>query len=519
MKIYNLLKGVKVLGISNGKDVDILSLHYRSSEVKPGSLFFALKGLNADGHDYLDEAFEMGAVAAVVERGIIHKKGMIIRVEDTREAMGRISASFYGNPSKNLKIIGVTGTNGKTTTTYLIESILKEAGFKPGVIGTINFRHGDRIIKSLHTTPESVDLQRILKEMRDYGVTHVIMEVSSHGISLKRVEGCHFDIACFTSFSQDHLDFHGDLDEYFRAKALLFTHLLPGSEKKKKWAILNADDNRIIELESDINKAGISTIPYGISSPSAKVRAMDPVFSMEGIRATISGQMGEIRVNSPLVGWFNLSNMLCAYSVSEALGIPPDIAVRGLEKVKSVPGRMEIIRGKNGETVFVDYAHTPDALRNALETIRRFVNGRLILIFGCGGERDRTKRPIMGEIGSRLADILIITSDNPRMEEPIKIIEDILVGVRRGPLKEIGIEDIRKGMKGYVVIEDRKKAIRYGVSLLRRGDILLIAGKGHENYQIIGRSTIPFDDRVEAKGALIEKEKGELYEQPSHEDR
>ncbi len=512
MNIYKLLNGVKVLGISNGKDVNILSLHYRSSEVKPGSLFFALKGLNADGHDYLDVAFEMGAVAAVVEREVVHKRGMIVRVEDTREAMGRISASFYGDPSKYLTVIGVTGTNGKTTTTYLIESILKEAGFKPGVIGTINFRYGDMIIKSLHTTPESVDLQRILKEMRDYGVTHVVMEVSSHGISLKRVEGCHFDIACFTSFSQDHLDFHGDLDEYFRAKALLFTRLLPGSEKKKKWAILNADDNRIIELGGDLKKTDISAILYGISSPSAKVRAIDPLFSIEGTRATISGQMGEIRVSSPLVGWFNLSNMLCAYSVSEALGIPPDIAVRGLEKVKSVPGRMEIIRGRNGETVFVDYAHTPDALRNALETIRRFVNGRLILIFGCGGERDRTKRPIMGEIGSRLADILIITSDNPRMEEPIKIIEDILVGVRRGPLNEIGIEDIRRGMKGYVVIEDRKKAIRYGISLLRRGDILLIAGKGHENYQIIGRSTIPFDDRVEAREALIEKEKGKLYE-------
>lgn len=507
MKIDNLLRGVKVLGISNEKDIDILSLHYRSTDVSPGALFFALRGLNSDGHDYIREAFEKGAVAAVVEKEVECTGGVIIRVDDARKAMGIISAAFYGNPSKHLTLIGVTGTNGKTTTTYLLESVFQEAGFKTGVIGTINFRYDDRVFSSQHTTPESVDLQRILRDMRDCGVTHVIMEVSSHGISLKRVEGCHFDIVCFTSFSQDHLDFHKDLDEYFNAKALLFREHLPKSEKEKRWAVLNADDSRIAALEGDLHGKDISVMLYGISSPHANVRAIDPLFSLEGTEATLLENNEGLRIKSPLIGRFNLYNIMCAYSVAKALGIPEDIILRGIEKVTPVPGRMDIIRGRNGETVIVDYAHTPDALQNALITVKEFVSGRLILIFGCGGQRDRIKRPIMGEIGSRFADILIITSDNPRMEEPRRIINDILVGVRKGPLKEYDPQEIRKGRRGYVVIEDRREAIRYGVSLLNTGDILLIAGKGHENYQIIGKSIIPFDDKVEARAALMEKDR------------
>lgn len=481
-------------------DPEIESVHYRAQDVRPSGLFVAISGLSADGHDFIGEAIARGALAVVVQKPV-ESNLITIQVENTRKALGKIAAKFYGNPSMKLVIIGITGTNGKTTTSYIIESILSSAGFKVGVIGTINYRFSGKSFSNPVTTPESLDLQRILSEMAKEGITHVVMEVSSHALDLFRTEYCFFDAAIFTNLTHDHLDYHGNIEAYWSCKKKLFTDILTsGPKKEKAFAVINCDDARGKELSDTLS---VKCIKTG-SSSAYNVRTIDSRLSPEGIEAAISTPMGNFHFRSSLVGKHNVENILCAAGLGAGLAIPPERIKKGIESVRIIPGRLERIDNDAGISVYVDYAHTPDALKNVLLSLRPITSGRLICIFGCGGDRDRTKRPLMGEIATTLSDIAVITSDNPRTENPLDIIKDITDGVTRNKIDRHDSSELTRDFngRGYVTEPDRKKAILLGIKASRPGDAVLIAGKGHENYQIKGAIKIHFDDRQEARLAL-----------------
>lgn len=494
MKLRELLKGVKTSQIVGSLDVDIQGVSYNSKEVGDGFLFVALPGTRTDGHRFIEDAVKKGARALLVERipQSAFEGVSIVRVDDTKSALALVSANFFSDPSKELTVVGVTGTNGKTTVTYLLEAIWKAEGREVGVIGTVEYRFSGRSIPSNMTTPESVDLMRLLREMKENGVSCVAMEVSSHALDKKRVDGCQFDAAVFTNITQDHLDYHGSMENYFNAKKRLFKEVLSYSEKKEKFSVVNFDTpyGRKIAEES----AG-EVISYSTSGNGAIVCVKKKKLTGQGIWAILSTPWGELEISSSLIGEHNLSNILAASATALSLGTSPEAVKRGISSVSSIPGRLEKVENPLGITVLVDYAHTPDALRNVLKTLRSVISGRLILVFGCGGDRDPIKRPIMGKIGIEFSDILIITSDNPRTESPDSIIEQI----ERGVLECEG----KKGI--YFKIPDRRMAIRKAVEIARNGDTVLVAGKGHENYQIVGSEKIPFDDRVEARRALEEK--------------
>jgi len=481
-------------------DPEIGSVHYRAQDVMPSGLFVAIPGHSADGHDFIDEAMARGASAVVVQKPV---KGnfITIQVENTRKALGKIAAKFYGDPSMQLVTIGITGTNGKTTTSYIIESILASAGFKAGVIGTINYRFSGKTFSNPVTTPESLDLQRILSEMVKDGITHVVMEVSSHALDLFRIEDCFFDAAIFTNLTHDHLDYHGDIETYWSCKKKLFTGILPsGPKKEKAFAVINCDDARGKELSETLSAKLIKTG----SSPAYEVHTINSSLSQEGIEAAISTPLGSFQFRSGLVGKHNVENILCAAGLGAGLAISPETIKKGIESVRVIPGRLERIDNDSGISVYVDYAHTPDALKNVLLSLRPITRERLICIFGCGGDRDRTKRPLMGEIAATLSDIAVITSDNPRTENPLDIIKDITGGVTRKKIDRHDPSELTRDFngRGYVTEPDRKRAIRLGIKVSQPGDTVLIAGKGHENYQIKGTIKIQFDDRQEAKFAL-----------------
>jgi MurE/MurF fusion protein len=493
MKLSELTAAIKDLVISvPAEDPAIDSIHYRAQDVQKGGIFVAIAGLSADGHDFIDVAIAKGAAAVVVGRQVSSGVPQV-RVKDTRAALAQLSARFFGEPSKGICLIGVTGTNGKTTTTYLIESILKTAGYKTGVIGTINCRYDDIEIDSLVTTPESLDLQRILSEMVRAGVTHVIMEVSSHGVDLKRIEGCAFDVGVFTNLSQDHLDYHPNMEAYWECKKRFFTHHLAVSEKKAKAiAVLNtdSDEGRLL--------AGCLEIPVlTVGSHDGDGVHPDQVrFDLNGITGWLQTKEKRISLKSSLVGRHNLENILCAVGVGTALGISLDLVGRGIDAAVRVPGRLESVTDPGGRYVFVDYAHTPDALEKALRTLKSLTDRRVICVFGAGGNRDRGKRPKMGEIAGKLADFTIITSDNPRMESPGDIVGEVAFGIE--PInRQFKEKDLLGGYpgNGYCLEPDREKAIRLGLQIAQPGDAVLIAGKGHETYQVMGPVTIPFDDR------------------------
>ncbi|MDQ1331428.1 MAG: UDP-N-acetylmuramoyl-L-alanyl-D-glutamate--2,6-diaminopimelate ligase [Thermodesulfobacteriota bacterium] len=482
-------------------DPDIGSVHYRAQDVRPGGLFVAIPGHTADGHDFADEAIARGALAIVVQKPM-KKNIIIIETCNTRKALGNIAAKFYGNPSEKLTVIGVTGTNGKTTITYLIESVLTAAGFKTGVIGTINYRYSGKSFPNPVTTPESLDLQRILFEMTKEGITHVVMEVSSHAIDLCRTESCFFDAAVFTNLTQDHLDYHGNMEAYWICKKRLFTELLfSGPKNEKAFAVINCDDKKGKELSVTLKDRCITTG----SSAEYAVYCSDFILGTEGIEALISTPRGAFRIKSNLVGKHNVENILCAAGTASGFGISTEIIKKGIESVLVIPGRLERIISDSGVPVYVDYAHTPDALKNVLLSLRPITRGRLISVFGCGGDRDRTKRPIMGEIATTLSDLAIITSDNPRTEDPEEIISQIAAGISRNNIHRYDTKELTPffNKQGYAVEPDRKKAIHLSILTAREGDTVLIAGKGHETYQIIGKNTIPFDDREEAKSAVL----------------
>lgn len=508
MKLSQLIEAVPIRNcrvstdVEGGSPVDpeIGSIHCRSQNVRPGGLFIAIPGFHADGHDFIDDALSKGAVAIMVQKPI-DRNTAVVEVADTRAAMGPVAARFFGNPSQKLTVVGITGTNGKTTTSLIIENILKEAGFSTGAIGTIDYHFGGKHFANPVTTPESLDLQRILGAMRDAGVTHVAMEASSHAIDLHRLDACWMDVAVFTNLTQDHLDYHGDMARYWACKQRLFTrHLVEGPKRGKAVAVINRNNAHGRELAGVVN---LRTLTVGFSDDN-DFRADGVECRLDGISGELSTPGGRFPFQSPLVGRHNVENILCAAAAAWALGVPSGAIRSGIAGLGSVPGRLESIPNNRDRFVFVDYAHTPDALENVLAAVRALTKERIICVFGCGGDRDRRKRPIMGEIAGRLADLAVVTSDNPRTEDPMEIIREILPGVGQTAMQEYDSRNLAEWTtgRGFLVEPDRRRAIGLAVEASRSGDVVLVAGKGHETYQIIGRETLPFDDRVEVKEAL-----------------
>jgi UDP-N-acetylmuramoyl-L-alanyl-D-glutamate--2,6-diaminopimelate ligase len=461
--------------------LEVSDVTHDSRRCGPGSLFVAIRGLATDGGQFIEAARKKGAVAVCSEeepRG----EGAWVKVGDAREALAVFSAAVLGDPARSLELVGVTGTNGKTTTAYLIDSALSAAGQATGLVGTVEYRLGDRVSEAVRTTPESSDLQALFRQMVDAGCTQAVLEVSSHSLALKRVHGLEFKVAVFTNLTRDHLDFHGDMDSYFAAKRILFESLL----RPDGHAVLNLDDDRAAEL-ARVSRGRVWT--YSLQR-TADLVAEDIRLSLDGTRFRARTPVGRLEVETTLLGRFNVQNVLAALGASLALGLPPDAAQRGIASLRGVPGRMERVSAGQDFTVLVDYAHTDDALKNLLETVRELKPRRLVTVFGCGGDRDRSKRPLMGAVAARLSDVVILTSDNPRTEPPEAILEEI----RRG------IPPARAGDTH--VIADRREAITRALEMGREGVVVVIAGKGHETYQVLRDRTVPFDDRLVAREIL-----------------
>jgi UDP-N-acetylmuramoyl-L-alanyl-D-glutamate--2,6-diaminopimelate ligase len=485
-----------------GTDPDIGSIHYRSQTVKSGGLFVAIPGHRTDGHAYIDDAVDHGATAVVCEKTTSSDHAAVIEVESARIALAQLSGRFYGDPSLHLWVVGVTGTNGKTTTTYLIESILKEAGFSVGVIGTVNCRYGEKILASPMTTPESLELQKMLHDMRAHGVSHVVMEVSSHAIDLSRVENCWFDVGVFTNFTQDHLDYHKDMETYWGCKKRLFTDLLTsGPKKDNATAVINCDDPSGRELYANCSAKKLSVAV----ARDAMLRLKNVHSDCDGIYGELHTCTGKASFRSPLVGGYNAENIACAAGAAVSLNQSLGIITTGIENMIAVPGRLEKVENEHGYHVYVDYAHTPDALHNVLKALDGLKTAKLICIFGCGGNRDPHKRPWMGEIAGRWSDLVVVTTDNPRNESPEEIIRQIEAGLKKTMPRRHTYQELSQKInsKGYIVEPDRKEAIRVGIEAAAPEDLVLIAGKGHETYQIVGYRTLPFDDRKVAQEMLL----------------
>jgi UDP-N-acetylmuramoyl-L-alanyl-D-glutamate--2,6-diaminopimelate ligase len=463
-----------------------------SRSVAAGQVFVALKGQHADGTAFAREALARGAIAVVSEQAPPTDSPVAwIVVGDARLALALLAAAFFRHPSADMRVVGITGTNGKTTTAYLIASIFEAAGVRSGILGTVAYRvgPGDSDVREAgRTTPEAPEVQALLREMADRGCGACAMEVSSHALSLRRVDGMRFAAAVFTNLTRDHLDFHADMEAYFQAKRRLFEMLPAGAP-----SLLNIDDPRGAALVD----AGGRPVTYGINRP-ADVTAGALAFSLAGLAFDVRTPRGTIQVRSKLVGRPNVYNILAAVSTATALDVPFDAIERGITNLDGVPGRFQVVSSPKDEvTVVVDYAHTDDALRNLLETARQLARGRLLTVFGCGGDRDRTKRPLMGAVAGRLSDLIVITSDNPRSEDPPHIIEEIQRGMTP--------DTLRGDQQRTLAVVDRRAAIAKAVELARPGDLVLIAGKGHEKYQVIGDRVLPFDDVAVAREALARR--------------
>lgn len=492
MRLSAVLDGCSVVHTRGDLNAPISGITLDSRQVSPGFIFVAIRGFKTDGNRFVADAIARGAVAIVSALpGEDYPATTWIQVSDEREALASLSATFYEHPAGKLHAIGVTGTNGKTTTTYLIEAILKAAGFPTAVFGTIEYRGpGFRFVAD-RTTPEAPELQALFARVVEGGWNYAVMEVSSHAIELKRVQGLHFEIAVFTNLTRDHLDLHGDMRSYFLAKKKLFTGLagsLPGV------LVLNADDPHFEELKSI---APSRVISYGVDSPAdVRPARYDAMSSGNGTEAIFDSPSGELRIQSTaLLGKPNLYNIGAAIGAAIGLGLPAAAIRDGIASMPGVPGRFEPVFAGQNFRVLVDFAHTDDALVRVLQSVREITRGRVLVVFGCGGDRDRTKRPLMGEAAIRGSDFAVATSDNPRSEDPLSILSEVEVGLRRGG----GIEG-----KNYRLIPDRREAIRYALKRASGGDTVLVAGKGHEPYQIIGGQSIPFDDRAVARELLDE---------------
>ncbi len=491
-EIANLLHDPVFFG---DPSVSVAGLTLDSRKVVPGWMFVAMPGEKADGHAFIEDAVRRGAGCIMAERPRSPQFEQIpwIQVRDARKALGPVAAMLCGDPTRELTLIGITGTNGKTTVTYLVESILAAHGAVPGVIGTVEYRWKGNQQDAARTTPEASDLQALCRRMRDDGVTHVVMEVSSHGLHRHRLDGCHFDVGVFTNLTQDHLDYHGNFEDYFRAKQILFDRLLVESCKPDIHAVVNTDDPYGQRLAKEIKE--IPIISMGLS-PECAVHPLEARFTPHGIWATVKTPRAELSVQAHLAGPFNLANMLTAIAVAEALRIPVEAVVKGIEALSRVPGRLERVPSNLG-TIFVDYAHSPDALKTVLAAIQKVTDGRIITIMGCGGDRDRSKRPLMGMEAATASDFVVVTSDNPRSEDPLAIIDQVAQGVVQAGCQPLPDHLHRKPLPpGYfLAIPDRRKAIAWALRHLQSNDVLLVAGKGHETYQEISGIRHPFDDR------------------------
>ncbi len=501
MRLKEFLALQEVEEAEGNLDQEVTGLAYDSRQVRAGQIFFAIPGEKVDGHEFILQAVESGAAGVVVGRKGLWPRGTTwIRIKDVRRTMGLWAAHFYGRPSRRIKVVGVTGTNGKTTVTYLVESILSAAGLEPGVIGTIDYRYRGHQIPSHHTTPESIELQALLAEMERAGVRSVGMEVSSHALVQDRVRGIDFDVGLYTNLSRDHLDYHANMEEYFSAKSRLFTDHLKVSAKSKKSAVIYGEDPKGPELLSKVRTAGLQAWSYGENSEwdihPVKVRS-----DVAGLRGQLAVKGGDLDFSSPLIGTANLQNIMGAVGVGCCLELPADVISKGIEQLKSVPGRLEKVENDRGIAVLVDYAHTPDALEKVLGAVRPLTQRRVLTVFGCGGDRDRGKRPLMGEIAARLSDLLVLTSDNPRTEDPLTILSEIEKGIRQTALTKFE-GATPQTEQGYWVEKDRRAAIGIALRAARPGDLVLIAGKGHEDYQILGAKKIHFDDREIAREEL-----------------
>jgi UDP-N-acetylmuramoyl-L-alanyl-D-glutamate--2,6-diaminopimelate ligase len=474
--LRELISGLAVEEVRGGAEVEIADLAYDSRAAGPGTLFFCVSGMTTDGHEFAPQAVERGAAALVVER-TLELEVPQVRVADARAAMAPLAARFFGDPTSELELAGITGTNGKTTSAFLVRAILEADGRQCGLLGTVKRIVGGAEEEVERTTPEAIDLQRTFRRMLDSGDRSCAMEVSSHALALNRTADVRFDCAVFTNLTQDHLDFHADMEDYFEAKRLLFA-------AGPRRAVVNLDDEYGSRLAAEFD-----CLTYSASGRAeADLRAIDISFDSAGARFTIVGPEGELAVTTRLPGDFNVANALCALGAAHALGVPASVAAGAIAELDRVPGRFEPVDAGQPFTVLVDYAHTPDSLENVLAAARRLADGKLIAVFGCGGDRDREKRPLMGRIGAELSDLAVVTSDNPRSEDPEAIIAEIVAG---------------SGRDGVEVEPDRRAAIARAIAVAERGDIVVIAGKGHEpGQELAGGQMVPFDDREVAREEL-----------------
>jgi UDP-N-acetylmuramoyl-L-alanyl-D-glutamate--2,6-diaminopimelate ligase len=493
MRLSEILPSLPGAEVSGPTEIEIAGVTHDSRAASPGWLFVCIRGFRQDGHAFIGDAVRRGAVAVMMEedpqRLATRPAATILRVADTRVGLAAAAARFHGYPSRHLRLIAVTGTNGKTTTATLVSAILTAAGHRAGLLGTIAYRCGDITFEGERTTPESSDLQSLLARMRALSAWGVAMEVSSHSLALHRVDGCEFDVGVFTNLTQDHLDFHGTMEAYADAKVQLFRMLgEPRHKSGEAAAVLNGDDPWAPVMAQ---AARVPVIRFGIQT-AGEVWVREKSISLAGIRAAVESPWGAISIRSTLVGQHNLANILGAATACLHLGVGREAVERGIAGLQAVPGRFEKVDAGQPFGVVVDYAHTPDALERVLRFARTYTSGRVIAVFGCGGDRDRGKRPIMGELAGRLADVIVVTSDNPRSEDPQAIIAEITVG----------LEKTCRDPERRATIPDRRDAIGAALARARDGDLVLIAGKGHESYQILRDRTIPFDDRVVAREAL-----------------
>jgi UDP-N-acetylmuramoyl-L-alanyl-D-glutamate--2,6-diaminopimelate ligase len=484
MQLADLLKNVDFRLSSGSLHTDISGIYYDSRKVRAGSLFVCIAGFKTDGHDYVEQALEKGAVAILGEKQVpVSANTTFILVENSRAVLPILASNYYQNPSQHLRVVGVTGTNGKTTTTHLIKSILEEAGKKTGIMGTLYAKIDDTKKEMGHTTPEAVEIEEFMSLNLSHRASYVVMEVSSHALDLNRVDWIDFNYAILTNITQDHLDYHQTMEKYLEAKKKLFSMI---SNQNNNSVIINADDAYANEF---LGRVQAPSTTYGIKN-NADVRATDIKTGLQGSHFTVQYKNQKFSLDINLIGLFNVYNALAAVTFALVEGIGIATIKRALKKVQGVPGRFEQVNCGQDFTVVVDYAHTPDGLENILKTGRAITQNRMITVFGCGGDRDRSKRPIMGKIAASYSDFCVITSDNPRTEDPKDIIRDIVPGLDRVPNSR------------YAIIIDRKEAIKHALYLAKKGDLVVIAGKGHETYQIIKDQVLDFDDRVVASEIL-----------------
>ena len=495
MRLSRVIEGTGAAG-DLGDDPEVEQVTCDSRGVRPGAVFCAVRGVRSDGHDFVPAAVRAGAAAIIAEREVPCAPARLLLAADARYAMAIAASNLHGRPAESLTLVGVTGTNGKTTVAYLVEACARAAAIPVGILGTVTWRYPGFEREASHTTPESTELQAMLAAMRDAGTRLACLEVSSHALAQHRVAGLRFRAAGFTNLTRDHLDYHGDEERYLAEKRKLFTEHL----RDDAIAVVNEDDAAGARLARELRARGRTVWSSGLAA-GCDVSAEAPSFGLAGISARITTPAGAFDLRSPLVGAHNLENLLTAAGLAAAAGIPLDAVARGLGSCNGAPGRLERVEA-NGVTVFVDYAHTPDALARALASLRTLAPRRLIAVFGCGGDRDRGKRPLMGEAAARLSDLVVVTSDNPRTEDPEAILADIVPGVLRGGQRRLEPQAARDGGSGFVVVPDRREAIALAVGAARAGDAILLAGKGHETYQTVGAEKRHFDDREEARRAL-----------------